>query len=675
MKSKRIINVCLAIMLMFCSVQIVTGCKNENDLVEQTEQEKAYNLYVEYMSATGETPLTYEQWIANIKGDTGPQGIQGEQGPKGEAGKDGATWITGEGEPTINTISKEGDLYLDVLSKMIYLKGATSWSKIMDIESKIADGGYNWKSGKGAPKTDLGLENGEMYLDIEDKKIYVMESDEWKLVGLLQTEEEEPVVAQYDIIYYLDGGTNSEFNVSKLNEGEDLTLFEPIKYAYVFEGWYDTPDFNNKITKIENINSTKVLFAKWKINEEYFEGFPMISINTQNGVLPYDKETYINASFSITNCENEEYNFEVSMKDEYGDDDSVGIRLRGNSTQGYAKKPYRIKFDEKKSLLGLEKNKSWVLLADYLDVSSIRNYSAFTLAQKFEALDFTPSANHVVLFLNGEYKGLYLLTEQMDEKKGRADVEDDFDPTIDSDFPFFVEMDRNALLEGVTGVDNFKPDYFYPIEIKYPEYDDRGIEEGGEDIVFNYIKNYINAAFTSLVTGENVEFRGKSVSFEDLVDVDSFIEYWLVNEIMRNQDSTWGSIYMSKTKDGKLKFGPVWDFDWSMSSKFSGKPYEESEIESAYSLCILQFDTPLKSFVQKQGNFEKVVDKWNEIKSNILDVVEELRLYKKGLEPIAKYDAIYWYGETGDSQFDYQYDYVRLYLLDRYNFLDEYFNN
>ena len=403
--------------------------------------------------------------------------------------------------------------------------------------------------------------------------------------------------------------------------------------------------------------------------ESAYMGLPVVEINTQNGDKPYDKENYINCSFKISNCETESHNFEVSMKGSYGDDDSVGIRLRGNSTKNYPKLPYRIKFDKKKSLFGLEKNKSWVLLADFLDQSAIRNYTAFTLGNMITDT-FVPTPHHVVLFFNNEYKGLYLLCEQMDEKEGRAYVEDDILDT-DTSFPFLIEMDRNALKEGVTGVDNFQPEYFYPIEIKYPEKEDR--IEGDTDVVFNYIQEYMNAVFKTLKTGEavDVSFSDNLMTFEDLVDVDSFIEYHLINEIMRNQDSTWGSIYMHKTKTGKLKFGPVWDFDWSLSGKFTGCPYNESEIETANYLCILTYNTPLRAYAElSEENFANICDKWDEVKESIIDVVGELKTYKSTIKEAARFDAKYWYGETGAFQFDMQYDYVRLFLLDRYDFLN-----
>ena len=412
-------------------------------------------------------------------------------------------------------------------------------------------------------------------------------------------------------------------------------------------------------------------FLLENIENKAYKNMPIVEITTQDQVLPYNKEDYINCSFKISNCEDVDDNFSVDMKSEYGDEDCVGIRLRGNSTQNMPKKPYRIKFDKKKSLFGLEKNKSWVLLADYKDNSSIRNYAAFTLGNKMEYLDFTPTPHHVVLFLNGYYQGLYLLCEQVDEKEGRTNVESDILST-DINYPFLVEMDRNALSEGITGIDNFQPNKFYPIEIKYPEAEDR--IEGESDIVFNYIQEYINAVFATINNNESVDvsFSDESMSFEDLVDVDSFIEYWLVNEVMFNQDSTWGSIYMHKTKDGKLKFGPNWDYDWSMSESYYSYPYDVSEIYVAQQLCILKYDTPLREFAKSsEDNFELICNKWLSMKSKVLETTEDLRIYKSQISSAGRFDAEYWYGETGAFQFDMQYDYVRLFLLDRVAYLDK----
>ena len=133
-----------------------------------------------------------------------------------------------------------------------------------------------------------------------------------------------------------------------------------------------------------------------------------------------------------------------------------------------------------------------MLLAEYYDQSYIRNYTAFTLASEFDNLDFVPTSHHVALIINNEFKGLYLLCEQMDEKKGRANVDEDFDVSVDKEFPFLVEMDARAYMEGVTGVDNFYVESVdNHVEIKFPEADERDAT-ATNDPVYDYIYEYIN---------------------------------------------------------------------------------------------------------------------------------------------------------------------------------------
>ena len=399
---------------------------------------------------------------------------------------------------------------------------------------------------------------------------------------------------------------------------------------------------------------------------------PIVEINTKKGEEPKNKVDYVDCTVSITNCDDEIV------------EESAGVRLRGNSTMVAPKKPYRIKFDSKQKVLGMSKQKSWVLLADYYDQSSIRNYTALTLGQYFDELDFTPNPNHVVLFMNGDFRGLYLLTDQVDEK--RTDVEVDFEEAYpeqkdidaiqpkDMDFPFLVEMDLHALTEGATGVDNFDVEGFAPVEIKYPEGDERVYPSSGEDIVFNYIEEYINAVFTSLKTGEavDVSFSENPVTFEDLVEVETLIDYYLVNEIILNPDNAVKSIYMNKKVGEKLKFGPLWDFDYSMTTDWI-VPYTESNIEAAKELTMASDSKIYNLFLQDKDNYDAVVERFNELKGKILDVCDHLRDYKSVIDDVARIDAENWYGETGVFQYGMQYDYVRLFLQDRYYYLNEAF--
>jgi len=426
-----------------------------------------------------------------------------------------------------------------------------------------------------------------------------------------------------------------------------------------------------------NVASAKIFKDEFYNMVKDSLNIPVIEISTQYNELPKNKEDYVNCSFSISNCEDDQHNFSVNMASSFDNEDdgvdSVGIRLRGNSTKDAKKRPYRIKFEEKKSVMGLTKNKSWVLLADYYDQSYMRNYTAFAIADNFDNLNFSATPYHVALIINNEFKGLYLLCEQMDENKGRANVKEDFDVSVDTEFPFLVEMDEQAHKEGITGVDNFYVNYAKPTEIKYPESDERGKTQT-EDKVYDYIYEYINAVFKIINTGEKVavSFRQNPVGLEDLVDIDSAVDYYLINEIMLNTDSTSKSIYMHKTKSGKLHFGPIWDFDFSMSTVFE-VPYSKSHIEDVTNLHIAKQSTIFKKLMQTEEFYNKIALRFNNLKANINNTLNTLKDYKNKIDNIALIDAQMWHGLTGEFQFDMQYDYVRLFLSERMQFLSDAF--
>ena len=265
---------------------------------------------------------------------------------------------------------------------------------------------------------------------------------------------------------------------------------------------------------------------------------PVISVVTEGGAPITDKENYVGCNVTVYNTDDE---YCIAKA-------AAGIRGRGNSTWTYDKKPYRIKFDKKTSLFGWEKNKSWVLLAMYQDFSNIKDYAAFSMSRAAGVQPYSPEAAHVELLLNGQYMGLYLLTEQVDENKGRADVEEDFSES-DTRVPFLVELDEDAPDEGEEGVDYFSlPDGegIRHYAVKYPKADERYTQQQ-----FDYIKDYITAVNDVCHDGQATEEE-----VARLIDIPSFINYYLVQELMGQAEINWKSVFMSKTTDGKLVMGP-----------------------------------------------------------------------------------------------------------------------
>lgn len=221
------------------------------------------------------------------------------------------------------------------------------------------------------------------------------------------------------------------------------------------------------------------------------------------------------------------------------------IRGRGHSTWEWAKKPYRIKLDNSSPLMGFTKNKDWILLANYADKSLIRNIVAYDMAREMEDLVWTPTQYSVDLFINGEYQGVYAIGEQREVAENRIDL----DKSDDIDRGYLLEVggaDDKSMKEGY--------DYFHTNSglVKYITFaDPKAKKLSAEQRAF--LINYVNKADDAIVNGGN---------YGEYIDVDSFVDWLIVQELTCNLDSCFRrSCFITKDKGGKLKMGPVWDFD------------------------------------------------------------------------------------------------------------------
>lgn len=260
---------------------------------------------------------------------------------------------------------------------------------------------------------------------------------------------------------------------------------------------------------------------------------PIISIDTEDSMSIVSKEDYINGTFEIFS-ENEDENLAANIK----------IRGRGHSTWSFPKKPYQIKFDEKENVLGMPKDKKWILLANYSDKTMLRNEVAFNLS-RISDLDWTPESRFIELYINNEYLGVYQLLQKVEESNNRVNIGDD---------GYLLEVDQLSKLD---------PDdvYFetnnYLFNIKEPN-----IDFGDNN--YDLIKNYIQLTENTLL-GDN--FTDPVEGYTKYIDVDSFIDWYLINEITKNNDAIfYSSVYMNYVPGAKLKMGPIWDFDLSLGN-------------------------------------------------------------------------------------------------------------
>ena len=264
------------------------------------------------------------------------------------------------------------------------------------------------------------------------------------------------------------------------------------------------------------------------------------------------REEYISSKISLTNTDEQ---FEL---------DSVAANFKGRGNGSWTdsgdKKGYKIKFDKKQSLFGRESNKHWVIIAcaNFDDITMSRNYMAYNMASElFTNIEYSTEAYWIDVYVNGEYRGVYLLCEHVRVGAGRVDIESDYLTDNFESTGYLVEYD--AYYTGSEGVDYFKvPGLKYAFTVHSPDPEEYSEEGGVSKAVYMrqvaYIKDYITQVYTAALN--------KSYSaFAELVDVDSFVDMYILHELFKNVDTGYSSFYLYKKPNGKLFAGPPWDFD------------------------------------------------------------------------------------------------------------------
>jgi uncharacterized repeat protein (TIGR02543 family) len=251
----------------------------------------------------------------------------------------------------------------------------------------------------------------------------------------------DPVTVEYIV----SGGTISELpDLAKAYEsGSTISLPTPVREGFIFEGWFSDKALTKRF-KAETITSSTRLFAKWRY-EGHVEGMtlPIISISTQNNKKIGSKTIYIGCSVNVG-----DNNIGCSLRNA-----SAKIRGRGNSTWSqFQKKSYRLKFDSKTDLLGLGSAKDFLLISNSFDMSQMRNYAAYTLAGLFGD-NVTTKCAFAHLYVNGEYTGLYLVTEHTEVGKNRVNIGDGTEGGTDVgyllEFGGGIEIDEKNILHSI----------------------------------------------------------------------------------------------------------------------------------------------------------------------------------------------------------------------------------
>lgn len=311
------------------------------------------------------------------------------------------------------------------------------------------------------------------------------------------------------------------------------------------------------------------------------ETMPILHVQA-NGVAIKSKEEYVPCRISL-DAENDQHDLT---------DLSAGIRVRGNSTSRRPKKPYRIKFDSKQNLLGMNNGaecKSWVLLAEYQDDSMVRTSSCLSLAEMILS-EYSSDWRYVSLYIDGEYAGVYSLCEQSQINENRIDIEEAGAESDALASGYLFELDASPPHDGKISVSylGFDITDLEGKEYKRATNDDSiyGLmryslkNDSYSDAQFAFASRYIQNVLKILyyATYEGVYYTlneqaalipSSYTSAEDaisaVIDIDSFVRMYIFSELICNADEYKKSFYMyvdfSEDGTGLLTFTCPWDFD------------------------------------------------------------------------------------------------------------------
>ncbi len=348
------------------------------------------------------------------------------------------------------------------------------------------------------------------------------------------------------------------------------------------------------------------------------------------------------------------------------------VRLRGNSSLVFDKHSYKIELDEKLDLrVGVDlddsSDREWVLLSNWYDQSNLRNYYVFWVAAQLGNFGFVPEGIFVEVYLTNdddvdEYLGIYLLCEQIEVQETRVNIDDT------------TETEKGFLLEMVA-----YPTETYSIAVAHGEesidYDIRSQIDNEEDL--ERIITVLESVEDALATGEQAQI-------EAVLDMDSCVDMYILQEYVMNKDAGWASFYYyCEAGESVLHMGPPWDFDRSMGSEAAllGGSYEGltvGNIEITTSAAHPWF----QDLMQLEWFQELVKERWNETKDIYVAGLVEIQGLSEAYAAQMQDNFDVWYADSagvnemvihGESYAE-DAEYLFNWLENRYLWFDNYWN-
>ena len=293
----------------------------------------------------------------------------------------------------------------------------------------------------------------------------------------------------------------------------------------------------------------------------YNSNLPIVIINTGGAYIPDEPKIPVN--FQIIDNGVGVLNNINDFPNHYNG--FCGIETRGNSTQGFDKKTYSIELwnsnneDTSASLLGMGKEEDWILHAMVIDKSQVRIPFSFYLFQRMG--HYASNWRYVELIIDGDYRGLYILCEKIKRDDDRVDIAKLDDDDIYGDSltgGYILRLDWLGYYSQGFSSNYYSQSGYFPLFYQwyYPKADNIQIEH--ENYISDWFYNFESAVFSS----DYHNYLG--IRYTDYINLNSFVDFLIINEFSKNSDGYKLSSYLHKDRDkngGKLNAGPIWDFD------------------------------------------------------------------------------------------------------------------
>jgi len=316
------------------------------------------------------------------------------------------------------------------------------------------------------------------------------------------------------------------------------------------------------VTEVDDVEtvSNEVTFAAARTSKS--TGLSTIYLNTNEGRSINTRSRYFEGQFTMTASSALPECAAVPTQSH------ASAKGRGNYSWSFSKKSFTLKLDKKVDLCGMGKSKKWALISSAYDKSLLRTSAAFDIGSKLTNMAWTPQAKPVDLYINGSYRGSYLLVERITIDEDRVDIDElkngaEEDPTGSNDTEpnitggYVLEWDfRKGSDHNVTAG---KRGW---VGIKEPE--DEDDDSGITKKQVHYVNTYLDATDKALYGSS---WKSDTKGWKKYIDERSAVDYFIAQEIMKPVDGNmWASVYMYKARDGKLFFGPMWDYDLAAGS-------------------------------------------------------------------------------------------------------------